>query len=413
MSTFSASSFSASSFSASGGSTQEPIYLAGAARTPIGKYGGTLLPFNAPDLGTVSAKATLARAGVAPEAVEEVIFGHARQANNGPNPGRQIGYRTGVPVTSPAYTVNRACGSGLQSLVDAARAIRLGERSVVLAGGVESMSNTPYMLPKARWGYRMGHGELVDGMYRDGFLCPLADQLMGATAETLADELQLSREEQDRFAIESQRRCEVARKAGYFDAEKTPIMVQGKKGQEPFLLDEHARDGVTLESMAKLPPVFRPDGTVHAGNSSGITDGAASLLVLSGRAAERLGVTPQGRLTAWTIVGVKPEVMGIGPVPAVERLLEQTGLQLRDIDLIELNEAFAAQVLACQKALKLDSERLNVNGGSIALGHPIGCTGTRIVVTLLHELIRRDAKRGIATLCISGGMGMALLIERP
>lgn len=401
-----------SSFSASGGSSHEPIYLAGAARTPIGKYGGTLLPFNAPDLGTVSAKATLERAGIAPEAVEEVIFGHARQANNGPNPGRQIGYRAGIPVTSPAYTVNRACGSGLQSMVDAARSIRLGERSVVLAGGVESMSNTPYMLPKARWGYRMGHGELVDGMYRDGFLCPLSDLLMGATAENLADEYQLSRDEQDRYAVESQRRCEVARKAGYFEAEKTPVMVQGRKSKEPFLIDEHARDGVTLESMGKLPPVFRPDGTVHAGNSSGITDGAASMLVLSGRAAERLSVVPQARLVAWSIVGVKPEVMGIGPVPAVEQLLEQTGLTLNDIDLIELNEAFAAQVLACQRALKLDGERLNVNGGAIALGHPIGCTGTRIVVTLIHELMRRGARRGIATLCISGGMGMALLIER-
>lgn len=388
------------------------LYIAGAVRTPIGKFGGTLAHLNAPDLGTISAKASLERAGIAPAAVDEVIFGHARQAGNGPNPARQIGYRAGIPETSPAYTVNRACGSGLQSIVNGAQSILLGERDVVLAGGVESMSNTPYMLPKARWGYRMGNGELVDGMYRDGFMCPLADQLMGATAETLADKYEISRREQDEYAVMTQHRAEAARKAGRFDAEKTPVMLSGKKGLEPFLQDEHARDGATIEGMQKLPPVFRPDGTVHAGNSSGITDGAASLVVLSAQAAQRLNVTPMARLVAWTTVGVDPKTMGIGPVPAVQKLLEKTGLGLDDIDLFELNEAFAAQAIACQRELRIDPEKVNVNGGAIALGHPIGATGTRIVVTLLHELIRRDARRGIATLCISGGQGMALLFER-
>jgi len=396
----------------SGGLDPQGIYVAGAVRTAIGKFGGTLLPFSAPDLGTVAAKAAIARAGIPAEAIEEVIFGHARQAGNGPNPARQIGFRAGIPESSPAWTVNRACGSGLQSLVSASQSIRLGEREVVLAGGVESMSNTPYMLPKARWGYRMGHGELVDGMYKDGFLCPLADQLMGATAENLADQYQISREEQDAYAVETQRRCEVAGKEGRFDAEKTPIMVSGRKGKEPFLTDEHVRDGVTMESMTRLAPVFRSDGTVHAGNSSGITDGAAAVVVLSGAAALRLGVKPMARLTAHATVGVDPKIMGIGPVPAVRQLLQKTGLTLAEIDLVELNEAFAAQVIACQRELQIDPEKVNVNGGAIALGHPIGATGTRIVVTLLHELIRRDLQRGIATLCISGGQGMALLFER-
>ena len=391
----------------------EPIYIAGAVRTPIGKFGGSLLPFNAPDLGTVVAVAALERAGIRTSEVDEVIFGHARQAGNGPNPARQIGHRAGVPDNSPAYTVNRACGSGLQSIVNGYQNIRLGEAQVVLAGGVEVMSNTPYMMPRAaRWGLRMGNTELIDGMYRDGFHCPLADQLMGATAETLAEQYDISRDEQDRFAVESQHRCEAARKAGRFDAEKTPVMIDGKRGPEPFLTDEHARDGVTLEGLRRLSPVFKKEGTVHAGNSSGITDGAAALVVLSASAAERLGVTPMARLVAYTVAGVDPKVMGIGPVPAVNKLLEKTGLSLNDIDLIELNEAFAAQVIACQRALKLDLERVNVNGGSIALGHPIGATGTRIVVTLLHEMARRDVKRGLATLCISGGMGMALLFER-
>lgn len=388
------------------------IGVAGLARTPIGKFGGTLLPFSAPELGAVAARAALERSGVKAEQIEEVLFGHARQAGNGPNPGRQIAHRAGVPDTSPAMTVNRACGSGLQSIVDAARLIRLGERQTLLVGGVESMSNTPFFLPKARWGYRMGHGELVDGMYKDGFHCPLADQLMGATAENLADLYQISRDEQDLFAVDSQRKCEEARKAGHFDAEKTPVMVAGKKGKEPFLVDEHVRDGATLEGMRKLPPVFRSDGTVHAGNSSGITDGAAAMVVLSESSALHLGVTPQAWLSAWTVTGCDPRVMGIGPVEAVRQLLQKTGLSLEDIDLVELNEAFAAQVLACQRELKIDPARLNVNGGSIALGHPIGATGSRIVVTLVHEMIRRDVKRGIATLCISGGMGMALLFER-
>lgn len=390
----------------------EKVVVAGLVRTPIGKFGGTLSGLSAPDLGTIVAKEALLRAGIPGEAIEESIFGHARQAGNGPNPGRQIAHRAGVPDTSPAMTVNRACGSGLQSIVDAARLIRGQERSALLVGGVESMSNTPYFLPKARWGFRMGHGELVDGMYKDGFHCPLADQLMGATAENLADLYQISRDEQDAYALESQHKCEAARKAGRFDAEKTPVMLPGKKGTEAFLTDEHARDGATLESLRKLPPVFRTNGTVHAGNSSGITDGAAAMVVLSEARARSLGVTPQATLTHWTVTGCDPKLMGLGPVEAVRQLLQKARLTLEDIDLVELNEAFAAQVLACQRELKIDPGKVNVNGGAIALGHPIGATGARIVVSLVHELIRRDLKRGIATLCISGGMGMALLFER-
>jgi acetyl-CoA C-acetyltransferase len=275
------------------------------------------------------------------------------------------------------------------------------------------MSRVPYMLERARWGYRLGHGELTDGMYRDGFLCPLSGKIMGETAETLATRDGISRAEQDAYAAESQQRCERARQAGRFRDEIVPVTVPGSKGRTTVVeTDEHPRDGVTAESLAKLPPVFRKDGTVHAGNSSGITDGAAAVLVLSAEAARRTGVEPWARIVGWASVGVDPAIMGIGPVPAVRKLEQRTGVKLADVDLIELNEAFAAQVLACDRELHLDRAKLNVNGGAIALGHPIGCTGTRIVVTLLHEMRRRGARRGLATLCVSGGMGFALLLER-
>lgn len=388
------------------------VYLAGAVRTPIGKFGGALATLSAADVGTVAARAALSRAGIKPEQVDEVIFGLARQAGCGPNPARQIGHRAGAPDTVPAFTVNKACGSGLKSIILAYQAILLGDAEIVLAGGMESMSNVPYFLPKARWGYRLGHAELVDGMYRDGFLCPLCGQVMGETAENLAEQYRISRDEQDRYTVGSQRRCEQARKSGRFKDEIVPVETTDGKGRTTKVeADEHPRDNVTLEDLAKLKPVFRPGGTVHAGNSSGITDGAAAVVVISEQQAKRLKVKPQAKIIAYASAGVDPAVMGLGPVPAVKKLLEKTKLSLADIDLVELNEAFAAQVLACQRELGFDLSKVNVNGGAIALGHPIGCSGTRIVVTLVHEMQKRQARRGLATLCISGGMGLALLVE--
>lgn len=391
----------------------EAIFLAGSVRTPIGRFGGSLAPLSAPDLGEFAARAALERAGLAADAVDESIFGHGRQAGQGPSTGRQVAVRAGVPVERPAWTVNMACGSALKSVLLGADAIRLGRAGAVLAGGMESMSNTPYYLPRARWGYRLGNDQIVDGMYQDGFHCKLADQLMGETAENLVDRYGISREEQDLYAVSSQQRAEAARKRGRFDAEKVTLMLQDrKKGTIPFTEDEHARDGVTLEGLARLAPVFRKDGTVHAGNSSGITDGAAAILVLGEAAAARHGVTPEARLVDYAEGGVDPREMGMGPVPAVRKLLAQTGLGVGDIDLWELNEAFAAQVLACNRELHIDPDRLNVDGGSIALGHPIGATGCRILVTLLHSMKERGARRGVATLCISGGLGIAALVER-
>ena len=388
------------------------IVLAGARRTPIGRFGGALASLTAPELGAFAARGALDSAGVPLEAVDEVIFGNARQAGVGPNPARQVGRRSGLADRVPARTVNQACASGLRAILDAAASIRLGDAGVVLAGGVESMSNTPFLLPSARWGQRFGDGPLDDGMYRDGFHCPLADQLMGETAETLADQYGLSRGECDDYAAASQNRAEAARAAGRFNAEIAPVPVATRKGEIEVGRDEHPRDGVTPDSLAKLKPVFRQDGVVHAGNSSGITDGGAAVVVLSRARAEELGVRPLARLAAYRTAGVDPRVMGIGPVPAVRGLLERTGLPLDAVALVELNEAFAPQVLACARDLDLDPERLNVNGGAIALGHPIGATGARIVVTLLHEMERRDARYGIATLCVSGGMGVAALLER-
>ena len=388
------------------------IVIAGAVRTPIGKFGGALKTLSAADLGVAAARGALERSGVPANAVGEVIFGNARQAGVRPNVARQISYRAGFGESVPAYTINKACGSSLKAIMNAYAAVALGDADVVLAGGAESMSNTPYLLLDARWGQKLGSSEVVDGMYRDGFLCPLCGQLMGETAETLADRHRISREESDRYALESQHRCERARKEGRFLAEVVPVEVQGRKGQvDRISTDEHPRDGATLDSLQKLAPVFRKGGTVHAGNSSGITDGAAAVMVLSEEQAKGLGVEPMARIVGYASAGVDPAVMGIGPVPAVRKLLEKTGLRLEDIDLIELNEAFAAQVIACHRELGFDPERLNVNGGAIALGHPIGATGARIVVTLVHEMVRRKAKRGIATLCISGGMGLALLLE--
>lgn len=388
------------------------LVLAAPVRTPIGKFGGALASLSAADLGTAAAGAALARAGLDPARIDQVIFGHARQAGGGPNTARQIGWRAGVPQERPAFTVNQACGSGLQAILSAARAILLGEAEVVLAGGTESMSNTPYLLPRARWGYRMGHAEIVDGMYRDGFGDPLSGLVMGETAEELARETGVTRAASDAWAAETQRRCEAARRAGRFASEIVPIAVAGRKGETLVEHDEHPRDGVEVAALAKMAPVFGNGDTVTAGNASGITDGAAAMVVASESAAERLGLRPAAYLLDWEVVGVDPRRMGIGPVPATRRLLERRGLDFDAIEAVELNEAFASQVLACLKELPFDPTRVNPDGGAIALGHPIGATGARIVTTLIHGLAARDQKRGLATLCVSGGMGLAALVER-
>jgi len=388
-----------------------PVYILSAVRTPIGKFGGSLASLTAADMGAIAAKAAIERAGVQPGQVEETIFGNARQAGGGPNPARQISIRSGVPQEVPAYTVNKACASGIKSIALGCQEIATGNLDCVLAGGTESMSRLPYYLEGARWGHRLGNQELVDGMYRDGFFCPLAKLLMGETAEVLAEQYKISREEQDRFALTSQQRAAAAQSAGRFDAEIVPVTIEGKKGVTIFARDEHLFPDATMEKMAKLPPVFSKTGTITAANSSGITDGAAAVVLASENFANRNNLKPLARILAATSVGVDPRIMGIGPVPAIRKLEKKHGLKLSDFGLVELNEAFAAQVLACDRELHFDPDKLNVNGGAIALGHPIGCTGTRITVTLLHEMLRRKARRGLATLCVSGGMGMALAIE--
>ncbi len=389
----------------------EPIVLVAPVRTPIGRFGGALASLSAADLGTEAARACLERAGCPTDRVDQVILGHARQAGGGPNTARQVAFRAAVPVDRPAFTINQACGSGLQAVLSAARTIQNGEARVILAGGTESMSNTPFLLPRARWGYRLGHAEVVDGMYKDGFNDPLSGLVMGETAEELADETGIDRAAADAWAVGSQGRCERARAAGRFQAEIAPVSVPGKKGPAVVMTDEHPRDGVTLPDLEKLTPVFRPGGTVTAGNASGITDGAAAVLVAAESAAAELGLRPVARLVGWEVVGVEPRIMGIGPVPAVRRLLSRQGLTAAAVDEVELNEAFASQVLACLKDLDFDPDIVNPDGGAIALGHPIGATGCRILVTLLHGLATRGRRRGIATLCVSGGMGLAALVE--
>ncbi len=416
----------------------KPVYLAGAVRTPIGRFGGSLQSWTAADLGTAVAKESLRRAHVRPDQIDDSIWGCARQAGGGPNVGRQITFRAGVPDRVPAFTVNQACGSGLRAIILAAQQVMLGRAKIVLAGGTESMSRVPYFAEGARWGTSMGHAELVDGMYRDGFNDPLSGLVMGETAEVLARHYEISRDEQDDYALRSQQRASAAAAAGRFEEEILPLELQnplslweraGVRGEATtaagphpnplpkgegtlFTTDEHIRAHTTIQDLRKLPPVFSQDGSVTAGNSSGITDGAAAVMVMSEAALKESGAEPLARLVDYEIVGVPPEVMGIGPVPAVLALLERQELPLWEIDLVELNEAFAAQVVACHRDLQFDQDRLNVNGGAIALGHPIGCTGVRITTTLLHEMKKREAKRGLATLCISGGMGIALLVER-
>jgi acetyl-CoA C-acetyltransferase len=387
------------------------VFILSAVRTPIGKFGGSLASLTAADMGVIAAQAALARAAVRPDQVQETIFGNARQAGGGPNPARQISVRTGIPQEVPAYTVNMACASGMKSVALASQEIATSNLECVLAGGTESMSRLPYYLDGARWGYRLGNADLVDGMYRDGFFCPLAKMVMGETAEVLAQQYKISREEQDQFALCSQTRAAAAVNSGRMHDEIVPVKIETKKGVQVFERDEHLFPDASPEKMAKLAPVFSKTGTITAGNSSGITDGAAALVLASESFVKRNHLKPLARVMAAVSAGVDPRTMGIGPVPAMRKLRENTALEVKDFDLIELNEAFAAQVLACDRELHFDRSRLNVNGGAIALGHPIGCTGARITVTLLHEMLKRKAKSGAATLCVSGGMGMALALE--
>jgi len=391
----------------------QDVYILSAVRTAIGKFGGSLLSQTAADMGVVAAKAALERAGIQPAQVEETIFGNARQAGGGPNVARQISIRSGVPQEVPAYTVNQACASGMKTIALGYQEILHGNMECVLAGGTESMSRLPYYLEGARWGYRLGNGELVDGMYRDGFFCPMAKMVMGETAEILAQQYQIGREEQDQYALCSQQRAERAIHSGRFDDEIAPVMMEGKKGTTTFAKDEHVFLGASLEKMAKLSPAFdKKTGTITAANASGITDGGAAVVLGGEEFVKRHNLKPLARIVGTSAAGVDPKTMGIGPVPAVRKLEKKTGIKLDQYDLVELNEAFAAQVLACDRELHFDKDKLNVNGGAIALGHPIGCTGTRITVTLLHEMMKRKAQRGLATLCVSGGMGMALALER-
>jgi acetyl-CoA C-acetyltransferase len=389
----------------------QAVYILSAVRTPIGKFGGSLASQTAADMGVVAAKAAIERAGVRPEQIEETIFGNARQAGGGPNPARQISVRSGVPQEVPAFTVNKACASGMKSIALAYQSILLGDSSCILAGGTESMSRLPYYLDGARWGYRLGNQELVDGMYRDGFFCPLAKMVMGETAEVLAEQYKITRGEQDEFALVSQTRAARAIAAGRFEAEIARVTIEGKKGTTTFARDEHPFPDSSMEKLANLPPVFSKTGTISAGNSSGITDGAAAMVIASEHFVKQNNLKPLARIVAVSSVGVDPRIMGIGPVPALQKLEDKHGLRLHEFGLVELNEAFAAQVLACDRVLNFNRDRLNVNGGAIALGHPIGCSGTRITVTLLHEMLKRNTKKGVATLCVSGGMGMALALE--
>ncbi len=391
----------------------ERIAIVSAVRTPIGKLLGALSPMSAVDLGAAAVSGALARCEVEPADVQEVYMGQARQLGSGPNPARQVAIQAGCGEGAVATTVNKACGSSLKAIDLARAAILLDGQKVVVAGGMESMTNIPFLLPDFRRGYRLGHRDVQDGNYRDGFTCGILNEPMGMTAEYLVDDYGITRAEQDDYALESHRRGEAAQAAGRFDDELVKLTVRQRKQEVEVSTDEHVRAGVTLADLQKLKPVFRREGgTVHAGNSSGITDGGAAVVLMPESEVQRRGMKPLAWLGASATAGVPPRTMGIGPVPAVKKLLARTGRTLADFDLVELNEAFAAQMLACLHDLPIERDRLNVNGGAIALGHPIGATGARIVVTLVHELARRGGTRGLATLCMSGGMGMAMELER-
>ncbi len=390
----------------------EEVAIVGAARTPIGSFGGSLADVPVPQLGATVIAAALERAGLSPHQVDEVIMGNVLSAGVGMNPARQAAMSAGLPETVPATTVNKVCGSGLKAVALAAQAITLGDAEVVVAGGMESMSRAPYLLPRARFGYRMGHGEVLDHMIKDGLWCALEECHMGNTAENVARDYEISREDQDRFAYESHMKAARAWQEGRFAEEVVAVEVQGRQGAMRVDRDEHIRPDTTMEKLARLRPAFVSGGTVTAGNASGINDGAAAVVLASKRKVRELGLEPLAWVKAYASAGVPPRIMGMGPVPAVRKVLERAGLSLRDIDLIEANEAFAAQSLAVGRELGWDWERVNVNGGAIALGHPIGASGARILVTLLYEMRRRQARHGLATLCIGGGQGIAMVVER-
>jgi acetyl-CoA C-acetyltransferase len=380
------------------------------ARTPIGRFVGSFADTPAIELGMLAVQEAMRRADVAPDQIDQTILGHARQAGNGPNTGRQVSVRAGVPIEVAAYNVNMACGSGMKAVQLAAQQIVLGDAEVVLAGGMENMSRVPYLLPEMRRGHRLGDTQIVDAMYRDGLLDPLCGLVMGETAENLVDRYDITRAEQDEFALGSQLKAA----AGASRRAKELFPVETVLNGRPVTVtgDEHPRPDTTLEGLAKLKPVFREGGSVTAGNSSGITDGAAAMVVMSATRAKAEGREPLARIVAWSWAGVPPELMGIGPVPATAKVLEKTGLTMADFDLLEMNEAFAAQVIACERELKFDRDRLNPNGGGISLGHPIGMSGARIILALAYELRATGKSLGLATLCISGGQGLAVVLER-
>lgn len=389
------------------------IAIIAAARTPIANFGGAFKELTGADLGVIVVKEVIRRAGLKPTDIDQVIFCKARQAGVGPNIARQILYRAGIPCEKIAYTVNMACASSIQSLILACYAIRNNDAEIIVAGGTESMSKVPYMLDRVRFdGYRLGHATLIDGMYKDGFLDPLSGLIMGQTAENLVEMYNISREEQDKFALLSNQRAIKATKEGKFKDEIVPVEIPSKKGEPTIVsIDEHPRE-TTLEKLAQLPPVFKENGTVTAGNSSAITDAAAAVLVTSLDKCKELGIEPMAIVGSWSVVGVEPHIMGIGPIPATRSLLKKSNKRLEDFQLMEFNEAFAAQYLAVEKELNLNREIVNVNGGAIALGHPIACTGARIITTLIYEMIKRDAKLGLASLCVSGGMGASIYFSR-
>ncbi len=390
------------------------VVITNALRTPIAKFLGPLSSLKAVELGIQIVRAILEESQIDPADIDEVLMGQGRQLGSGPNPGRQVSIGAGIPHSVPAMTLNKACGSSLKAISQARNSILCGDARIIVAGGMESMSTIPFLLPGMRQGFRLGHRQAVDGNYEDGFNCPLVGAPMGLTAELLADRYEISRKEQDEYALSSFHKWQAAEDAGKFYDERVAVEVKGKKGKVELVeADSHARRDLKLENLAKLKPVFRTEnGTVHAGNSSGITDGASAVLVMAREEAEKRDLEILATVGPARVAGVDPRYMGIGPVPAVRKLCADLDKTVDDFDLIELNEAFASQVIACDRELHLPMDRVNVNGGAIALGHPIGATGARIVATLLHEMKRRDAKLGMATLCMSGGMGMAVSFER-
>ena len=393
--------------------TRNAVTVVAAVRTAVGDFGGTLRDIPSTELGSTVIRAVVHRCGLQGRDVDEVIMGQVYGAGVGPNPARIAALNAGLPHEVPAMTVNKVCGSGLKSIALGAQAVTAGAARVIVAGGMESMSRAPYLMPDNRWGQRMGHGKLVDVMVRDGLWDPFYDGHMAESAENLARHYSISRQHQDRYAAQSQTRCQKARERGLFADEIVPVTVPQRKDDSiEFVADEHPRDHVTPESLAKLKPAFRSDGTVTAGNASGINDAAAGVVLTSEEEAKARGLKPLAIIRAAASVGVDPKIMGIGPATAIRKLLEQAGMSLDQIDLLEVNEAFAAQTLAVARELDWDEARVNVNGGAIALGHPLGASGTRITVTLLHEMQRRKSRWGVAALCIGGGMGIAVLFER-